>query len=77
VLAYVRWLDEEAVLIGLNKSRKPVTVDLPVGDILEEGVQVREAWNGTIKQVHEGKVQAVSIPARSGTVFLADAKPAS
>jgi neopullulanase len=73
VLAYVRWLDEQAVLIGLNNSHKPVTVDLPVGDILEEDVQVREAWTGTTKQVHEGKVEAVNIPARTGTVLLADA----
>jgi hypothetical protein len=77
VVAYVRRTDEEAVLVGLNNSHKPVTVDLPVGDILVEGMQVREAWNCTTKQVYEGKVEAVDIPARSGTVFLADAKLAS
>ena len=77
VVAYVRRLEDEAVLVALNNSRKAVTVDLPVRDILEEDMQVREVWNGTTKRVHDGNVQAVDIPARSGTVFLADAKPAS
>jgi len=77
VVAYVRRLENEAVLVALNNSRKAITVDLPVRDILKEDMQVREVWNGTTKQVHEGEVQIVDIPARSGTVFLADADPAS
>jgi cyclomaltodextrinase len=71
VVAYMRQLDEEAVLVVLNNSQKPVTVDLPVAGILEEGAQVREAWSSSTKQVHEGKVEAVKIPARAGTVFVA------
>jgi hypothetical protein len=77
VVAYVRRLEDEAVLVALNNSQKAVTVDLPVRDILDEDMQIREVWNGTTKQVHEGKVQAVDIPARSGTVFLAESAPAS
>jgi hypothetical protein len=77
VVAYERRLQDEAVLVALNNSQKAVTVNLPVGGILEEGAQVREAWNGTTKQVHDGEIQVVDIPARSATVFLADAKPAS
>ena len=75
VVAYLRRLDDEAVVIALNKGRKPLKVDLPVGGFLGEGVRLREAWDGTSAQVHEGKVQAVRLPSRSGAVWVAEAHP--
>jgi len=76
VVAYVRRLGAEVVLIALNSSRTPTTVDLPVKGYLADEIRVHEVWTGATVDVQGGKLQAVHIPARSGVVFVAEAQPA-
>ncbi len=76
VVAYLRRLGAEVVLIALNSSGTPATVDLPVEGYLADGSQVREVWTGANADVQGGQLQAVQIPARSGVVFAAEAQSA-
>jgi cyclomaltodextrinase len=75
VVAYLRRLGSEAVLILLNNNHAPVTMDLPVEGHLAEGACVREAWSGVTMHVHGGQFQAVHVAARSGAVFVAEKEP--
>ncbi len=76
VVAYLRRLGAEVVLIALNSSGTPATVDLPVEGYLADGSQVREVWTGANADVQGGQLQAVQIPARSGVVFAVEAQSA-
>jgi neopullulanase len=75
VLAYLRRLGAEVLLIALNSNRKPVTLDLPVRDHLEDGIRVRDVWDNTILNVLGGKLEAIQVPARSGAVLVAETGP--
>ena len=75
VVAYVRRLGSEVVLIVLNSNRRPVTLDLPVEGHLEDGIRVRDVWEDTILNVLGGKLEAIQVPARSGAVLVAETGP--
>jgi cyclomaltodextrinase len=72
IVAYVRSLGSEVVLIVLNSNRRPITLDLPVEDHLEDGIRVRDPWENSTMKVLSGKLRAVRVPARSGTVLVAE-----
>jgi cyclomaltodextrinase len=75
IVAYVRRLGSEVVLIVLNSNRRPVTLDLPVEGHLEDSIRVRDVWEDTILNVLGGKLEVIHVPARSGTVLVAETGP--
>jgi alpha-glucosidase len=72
VVAYVRRLGAEVAVVVLNTNRRPVTVDLPVEGHLGEGARLHVVWAGTCLSVQGGKIEALHVPARSGTVLVAE-----
>jgi neopullulanase len=77
IAAYVRRLGQEIVLIVLNNNRRAVALDLPVANYLQDGVEVREVWGDTVTRVAGGKLQALTIPSRSGIVLVPETGPVS
>ena len=73
VVSYVRRLGAEALVVVLNSNRSPVRLDLAVNGHLEDGRCVQEVWGGRSISVQGGKIEAVRVPARSGTVLVAEA----
>jgi neopullulanase len=76
VVAYVRHLGSETVLIVLNSNRRAVTLDVPVADHLGEGARVRDVWADRATRVVGGVLPALTIPSRSGVVFVAEVESA-
>ena len=77
VVAYVRRLGAEVVVVVLNSNYRPVTLDLPVEGHLEEGAAVHDVWDGRSQSVQGGKLEALHVPGRSGVVFVGEAGPYS
>jgi cyclomaltodextrinase len=76
VVAYVRHLGSETVLIVLNSNHRAVTLDVPVAGHLEEGSRIRDAWADTAARVVGGALREHTIPSRSGVVLVAEAESA-
>ena len=73
VVAYVRRLGEEVVVVVLNSNRKAVTLDLPVEGYLAEGARMQDVWKeGSLTTVRGGKIEGLQIPKRSGAVLVVE-----
>jgi neopullulanase len=75
LVVYTRRLGTETLIVMLNSNRHPITVDLPVGNILREGTILQDAWADTKLRVAQNQVSAVSVPARSGLVLKVETEP--
>jgi cyclomaltodextrinase len=71
VVAYQRTLEEEAVIVVLNNSHRPVRLDVPVGEHVPDGLSFRHAWQGGTVTTRGGHLPGVQVAARSGTVLIA------
>jgi len=69
VLAYGRRLGSETLLVLLNASRYPVTVEVPVAGYLADGRRLGEVWGDQVVVVKGGHSEAVRVAARAGTVL--------
>lgn len=74
IVAFVRRLGSEIVLIALNSNRRAVALDLPVASFLQDGVKVRGVWEDTVARVVGGKLPALTIPSRSGVVLVPESE---
>ncbi|NIV39673.1 MAG: alpha-amylase [Anaerolineae bacterium] len=72
IVAYARRLGAEVVVVVLNSNRRPVTLSLPVEGQVEEGIRMKDIWEGTNLSVQGGKIETLHIPPRSGTVLVAE-----
>jgi cyclomaltodextrinase len=73
VVAYLRKLGNEAVIVVLNNSHRPVTLDMPVGEHLPDGLCFQHAWQGGTATTRNGHLPGVPVAARSGVVLVANA----
>ena len=71
VYSFARQLEGETVIVAMNASDKPVTLDLNVGAILKEGVHLNREWERHTRTVQHGQVSEIEIPARDGVVWSA------
>ena len=69
--AYVRRLGDESALVAINVGLEPITATLPVGGMLPEGATLEAAWTREAVVVGSGTVGPITIPGRSGRVYLA------
>jgi len=72
-VAFARYLPNETLIVALNASHSPATIDLPVNGLLEDAARVREEWSGEENVVRAGHLWRVALGAREGKVFVADA----
>ena len=77
IVAYMRRLEGEVVVVVLNSNRSPVKLSLSVEGHLEEGAHVHEVWEGTRLRVCGGKLGVLHVPGRSGSVLVAEEGPRS
>jgi len=69
VVAYGRRLGSETMLVVLNASSQPVMLSLHVAGYLPDGARLRDVWQGGEVAVAGGRVDGVTMAARSGTVL--------
>jgi cyclomaltodextrinase / maltogenic alpha-amylase / neopullulanase len=69
VVSYLRKGDQGSVVVTLNNTRQPVTLDLPVAEHLEDGTLMRDVWQGETYQVGRGQLPSVRVAGRSGVVL--------
>jgi neopullulanase len=69
LVAYARRLEDDVLLVVINASRKPATVDIPVEGYLEDGTVLQSVWDKLSTVVHDGRAEGVRVHARSGLVL--------
>ncbi len=69
VYSFARQLEGETVIVAMNASDKPVTIDLNVGAVLGDGVRLNREWDRHERTVHQGQMTDIEIPARDGVVW--------
>ncbi len=72
VFALARHLDNETVIIAVNAEREPITLDLRTNHLLPNGQPLIEEWTHEERSVEEGFLRGIEIPAREGTVWVAE-----
>jgi neopullulanase len=76
VVAYVRQLGEETVVIAINAVRMQRRVALDLGGILPDGATLEQAWSHRVVVVEQGMLRGIELGPRSGLV-LATPAPSS
>jgi neopullulanase len=69
VIAHARQLGDETVIVAINVSSRTRRIDLPVGNLLEEGTGLDEVWAHETARVEAGKIRDISLGPRSGRVL--------
>ncbi len=64
---------DKIIIVALNASSAPATIDIPINGLLEDATRVREEWSGEEHVVRAGHLWRVGLGAREGKVFVADA----
>jgi cyclomaltodextrinase len=72
IVAYARQLATETLVIILNNSHHPATLNVRVESYLDDGTRLQDVWGGTKLSVVQGQVQGITLPARSGAVLRAE-----
>ncbi|MBN1660047.1 MAG: alpha-amylase [Anaerolineae bacterium] len=75
VVVYLRRLERDmtpahdTLIVAINNTRRPVTLDIPVHGELAEGTRVRAVWDAFDASVTDGRISGIRIPARAGVVL--------
>jgi cyclomaltodextrinase len=69
VVAYGRRLGSETLVVTLNSSRQPATVELSVAGYLGKGALLYDVWSDLALTVGRGQMVRVQLPARTGLVL--------
>ena len=72
VYVFARKRGQQTVIVGLNAGRSEVQLDLDVHLLLPNGTPVRGEWNGEQSTVTDGHLRGITIPARTGCVWVGD-----
>jgi neopullulanase len=75
VIAYIRQLGEEAVVVAINAARAQRRLDLALGGALPDGAILEQAWSHRTVRVEQGMVRGVELGPRSGVVLATPAPP--
>ncbi len=68
---FARYLANEIVIVALNASREPVTLDLRVDALLTDGIRLIEEWTCEAITVQEGFARNIQIAPRAASVWVA------
>ncbi|MBN1136045.1 MAG: glycoside hydrolase family 13 protein [Anaerolineae bacterium] len=69
VVAYGRRFGSETLLVILNASSQPVMLSVHVAGYLPDGARLRDVWQDSMVAVTGGRVDSITVPARSGIVL--------
>src|SRR5262245_32610535 len=69
VIAYIRQLDDETILVAMNAARASRRLDLSLGDYLPHGALLEEVWSNRSVRLERGMLRAVELAPRSGLVL--------
>jgi len=69
VYAYLRRLEEEALVVVLNNGASPHHLDVPVGEHLRDGTRLRDLMGAGEAEVVAGRLVGLALPPRSGVVL--------
>jgi cyclomaltodextrinase len=69
VIAYVRELGDEIVVIAINASRSNCRIDLPLNAGLPDGTILEETWSHRSVRLDEGMLRGLELRPRSGLVL--------
>jgi len=72
VFAFARHFENEIVILAINASREPITLDLRGNHLLQNGQRLVEEWTHEERTVEDGFVCGIEIPAREGRVWVAE-----
>jgi cyclomaltodextrinase / maltogenic alpha-amylase / neopullulanase len=72
VYVFSRQRDQQTVIVGLNAGKSDVRLDLDVHLLLPNGALVRNEWSDHQDTVREGYVHGLTIPARTGNVWVGE-----
>ncbi len=75
VIAYVRSLEAERVVVVLNASTGARNLDLNVAGLVPDGTALAEVWSHEGIRVEGGTVRSLLIPPREGRVFATPLAP--
>jgi glycosidase len=70
--AFARHFENEIVILAINASREPITLDLRGNHLLQNGQRLVEEWTHEERTVEDGFVGGIEIPAREGRVWVAE-----
>jgi neopullulanase len=70
VVAYLRRLGGEVLVVVLNNSQRPVTLDVPLGEHMPNGRSFEYAWQEGSVETRGGSLPGVQVPGRSGMVLV-------
>ncbi len=77
VIAYVRQLGDETVVVALNAARMPRRVDLEFAGVLPDGTRLEQAWSHRTIAVEQGMLRGIELAPRSGLVLATPAPSTS
>jgi neopullulanase len=69
VIAYLRQLDDEKLIVAVNNDRASQTVALPITEYLPDGAHLKALTGGSDQEV-AGSAIHLTLPAREGIVWL-------
>jgi neopullulanase len=73
VIAYVRQLGDETVVVAINAARMPRRFTLEMKDILPDGSVLEQAWSQRTIAVEQGALRGIELGPRSGLVLATPA----
>ncbi|WP_435022364.1 glycoside hydrolase family 13 protein [Tundrisphaera sp. TA3] len=73
VVAYVRQLGDETVIVALNTATETRRVDLNAHPHLAEGAVLEDVWNHEAARVEDGHLRSIELAPRTGRVFATPA----
>ncbi len=76
VVAYVRELDGEIVVVALNASRSNRRIDLALDGGVPDGTILEEAWSNRSTRLEQGMLRGLELRPRSGLILATPARSA-
>ena len=77
VIAYVRQLGDESVVVAINAGRTPRRLDIELAGILPDGAVLEQAWSNRTVRLEQGTLRGIELGTRSGVVLATPAPPSS
>jgi neopullulanase len=75
LFAFSRVLDKEIAVVLFNRNDRPVTLDLLVPEPALENQVLTDSWNEGNYTVTDGKLRAITVPARDARVLFTTREP--
>ena len=69
ILAYIRKLDQEKLIVVINTRISDYTLDIPATGYLTQGLHLQNILDKGEAVVRDGKIQGLTIPARKGAIL--------